>query len=228
MNLRSSNRILVQAAIVLSFFWIVALILLTRPLQNSTSGDQNSDVLQRLSQAASELTKLKERNQELQWILTNISLETHPGKVKDNIKEKLRLTLEESLGSGGGRRGPASPSKEYEIKRRFIFRGVQEMWYFVRSELEKLKNNVKDSGATEMKEVISDIVSTGAEHEMILLNNLDELSNMEGRDSWRATEAHALSDLVQKRLHYLQNPSDCSRARKLICNLNKVITESVC
>lgn len=55
-----------------------------------------------------------------------------------------------------------------------------------------------------------------------MLNNLDQLSNMEEHDKWRAAEAQALSDLVQKRLHYLQNPKDCSKARKLICNLNKV------
>ena len=45
---------------------------------------------------------------------------------------------------------------------------------------------------------------------------------MEEHDKWRASEAHALSNVVQKRLHFLQNPKDCSKARKLICNLNKV------
>lgn len=56
----------------------------------------------------------------------------------------------------------------------------------------------------------------------VLLNDVDELSNMEGHNAWRAAESRALSDLVQKRLHYLQNPSDCSKARKLLCNINKV------
>lgn len=45
---------------------------------------------------------------------------------------------------------------------------------------------------------------------------------MEGHDSWRAAEARSLSDLVQKRFHHLQNPKDCSKAKKLVCNLNKV------
>ena len=30
-----------------------------------------------------------------------------------------------------------------------------------------------------------------------------------------------LSDLMQRRLHHLQNPSDCASARKLVCSLSK-------
>lgn len=43
----------------------------------------------------------------------------------------------------------------------------------------------------------------------------------DGYESSRQSEAKSLSNLVQKRLHYLQNPPDCSKARKLICKLNK-------
>jgi glycoprotein 6-alpha-L-fucosyltransferase len=50
---------------------------------------------------------------------------------------------------------------------------------------------------------------------------------MEGHDSWRAAEARSLSDLVQRRFHYLQNPTDCSKARKLVCNLNKVCMQFI-
>lgn len=33
----------------------------------------------------------------------------------------------------------------------------------------------------------------------------------------------ALSDLIQRRLKYLQNPKDCKTAKKLVCDLNKVL-----
>ena len=56
----------------------------------------------------------------------------------------------------------------------------------------------------------------------VLLNDLDDLSDMEGHDAWRAAESRSLTELVQKRLRWLQNPADCSKARKLVCNLNKV------
>ena len=159
MNTRSSNKILVKAAIVLFFFWIIALILLTRPLSNATPSDSNSDMLQRLSQAMSELKTLKEKNEELQWILNSIQ----SGNVKDDIKQKLRLSLQDSISPSSK---AVEPSKEYEVKRRSVFRGVQEMWYFVRAELKKLQSYNHAEDTSQIKKAISDILATGAEHEM--------------------------------------------------------------
>ena len=77
MNARNSNRVLAQAAIILFVFWVVALILLTRPLLNQPHGGEDSwaarETAQRLSRAIQELDGLKERNRELQWILANFS-----------------------------------------------------------------------------------------------------------------------------------------------------------
>jgi glycoprotein 6-alpha-L-fucosyltransferase len=55
-----------------------------------------------------------------------------------------------------------------------------------------------------------------------LIADLDTLSEADGYAAWREKEASDLGDLVQRRLDYLQNPEDCSTAKKLICNLNKV------
>ena len=52
--------------------------------------------------------------------------------------------------------------------------------------------------------------------------DLKRLSDLDGLGSWREKEANDLSDLIQRRLHALQHPDECSKARKLICNLNKV------
>lgn len=57
-----------------------------------------------------------------------------------------------------------------------------------------------------------------------LIKDIEKLAAIDGYAAWRANEATALSDLVQRRLRYLQNPKDCSTARKLVCNLNKVCT----
>lgn len=43
----------------------------------------------------------------------------------------------------------------------------------------------------------------------------------DGYEAFRHKEARDLSDLVQKRLHFLQNPPDCSTAKKLVCKINK-------
>ena len=99
MTLRASNKILVQAAVVLFFFWVIALILLTRPLPSTPTlqADGSEDVLQRLSKAISELESLKERNQELQWILSNFSREAGAGHIKGDMVERLRSTLEDKV-----------------------------------------------------------------------------------------------------------------------------------
>lgn len=48
------------------------------------------------------------------------------------------------------------------------------------------------------------------------------LPKVDGYSKWREKESAELSDLVQRRIAFLQTPSDCSNARKLVCNLNKV------
>lgn len=50
---------------------------------------------------------------------------------------------------------------------------------------------------------------------------MDQMKKNDGYESFRHNEAKALSDLVQKRLHFLQNPPDCSKAKKLVCKINK-------
>lgn len=50
---------------------------------------------------------------------------------------------------------------------------------------------------------------------------MNELKQNDGYEHWRHVEAKQLSDLIQRRLHYLQNPADCSTAKKLVCRLNK-------
>ena len=58
-------------------------------------------------------------------------------------------------------------------------------------------------------------------HHKSVLTDLETLSENDGHSEWRLQEAKELEELVQKRLQHLQNPPDCSSARKLLCNLNK-------
>lgn len=167
MTLRSSNKILVQAAVVLLFFWVIALILLTRPLPNTPAlqGDGGEDVLQRLSKAVAELESLKERNQELQWILSNFSREAGSGHLMGDVMARLRSTLEDKVPfMNGNKRTVQGPSKDYEVRRRAVYRGVQEMWYFVSQELEKLKAKGSDKSASQLMGLIQEVINSGTEH----------------------------------------------------------------
>ena len=108
------------------------------------------------------------------------------------------------------------PTREYESYRRRAYRDVQEMWFYMRSKLAALKKD-KSQLETKVKEVLSELET----REQVVLHDLEKMKETDGHDQWRQTEARDLSDLVQARLKHLQNPEDCSSAKKLVCNLNK-------
>lgn len=54
-----------------------------------------------------------------------------------------------------------------------------------------------------------------------MLKDISSLADVDGFAEWRQAENEDLSNLVQRRLTYLQNPKNCKTARKLICDLNK-------
>lgn len=76
--------------------------------------------------------------------------------------------------------------------------------------------------SADLEESINQVLLQGAEHKRSLLSDMERMRQSDGYEAWRHKEARDLSDLVQRRLHHLQNPSDCQNARKLVCKLNKV------
>ena len=76
---------------------------------------------------------------------------------------------------------------------------------------------------TKVKEVISDLET----RVQVVLLDLERMKETDGHDQWRQTEARDLSDLVQARLKHLQNPEDCSKARKLVCKLNSKMRQAL-
>merc|ERR1719369_2311610 len=111
---------------------------------------------------------------------------------------------------------PSQPSSAYEEARRKAARDTRELWNFVRVRLEEMgKENSK------LEKKLNGMISELETREQAVLVDLEQLRASDGFDEWREGESKALSALVQARLHYLQNPEDCSSARKLVCNLNK-------
>ena len=55
----------------------------------------------------------------------------------------------------------------------------------------------------------------------MILSNFYKLSNGNNFGEWRKKESQDLSKKVQNVLKQLQNPSDCDKAKKIICDLNK-------
>ena len=109
-----------------------------------------------------------------------------------------------------------APSGEYETARRAAARDTRELWYFTRARLEEL---AKESSSMEKK--VGGLLGELETREQAVLVDLENLRASDGFEDWRLQESKSLSALVQARLHHLQNPQDCSTARKLVCNLNK-------
>uniref|UniRef100_A0A803VW66 Alpha-(1,6)-fucosyltransferase n=1 Tax=Ficedula albicollis TaxID=59894 RepID=A0A803VW66_FICAL len=106
---------------------------------------------------------------------------------------------------------------DHEILRRRIENGAKELWFFLQSELKKLKTLEGSELQTRIDEFLSDL----GHQERSIMTDLYYLSQTDGAGDWREKEAKDLTDLVQRRITYLQNPKDCSKAKKLVCNINK-------
>lgn len=114
-----------------------------------------------------------------------------------------------------------TPTTEYEQLRRRIRSNVNEIWNYVNSEFVAVLKKAKPF-VPELGEHMEKVTEMTAEHKRSLLKDIDRLAKIDGYEQWREQEAQSLSDLVQRRLIHLQNPKDCSKARKLVCRLNKV------
>lgn len=148
--------------------------------------------------------------------------EVVPPADSDMLDHGLESSLD--LNAQGG----VEPSLEYELTRRRVQSNIAEIWNYFSAELGKIRKAVGNSGNgnADLEESIQQVLLQGAEHKRSLLSDMEQLRRVDGYEAWRQKEANDLSDLVQRRLHYLQNPSDCSQARKLVCKLNKVTQET--
>lgn len=110
-----------------------------------------------------------------------------------------------------------SPPEDYELLRRRIYSNTKEFWYYISFELRSLAISVRSniSFITHMKTTID-------EHYRSLLNDIAKLTEVDGYSQWRRKEYIYLSTLVKKRLKILQTSEDCSKVKKLACNLISV------
>ena len=112
----------------------------------------------------------------------------------------------------------SEPTKEYEIARNRLYRDINEFWRAIRTNLETLG---KDDNPEKVK-LYDKILMDGMERHGALMTTLEELQEFDGYKSWRKKESTELGDLVQSRIHFLQNPERCSKAPKLFCKFNKL------
>ncbi|XP_054262328.1 alpha-(1,6)-fucosyltransferase [Macrosteles quadrilineatus] len=191
--------------------------------------DNDPQTAQRINQALKELQLLQQQRSEVNQLL-EIYINGNPS-MKQDEKEALfksyqdRLArvahseLENEQPSEFTLGNKEQPSLEYEKLRRRLKSEVEELWYFVSAQVRLAQREGTDSMRLTAR--LTKLLDEGIEHKRALLKDIASIGELDGYSGWRLKEAADLSDLVQRRLYYLQNPADCNTAKKLVCNLNK-------
>ena len=183
--------------LLLGLAWLLVLVFVGGPLIKGSDG-QEEILAKRLVESQGEVAALRRERDALARNLRTI------GK-GEQAEEAIRDAAT-----------PAQPSSAYEEARRKAARDTRELWNFVRVRLEDIGNE-----NSKLEKKLNGMISEVETREQAVQIDLEQLKASDGFDEWREKESKELSALVQARLHFLQNPADCSSARKLVCNLNK-------
>ncbi|KAI5711509.1 hypothetical protein M8J76_015148 [Diaphorina citri] len=103
-------------------------------------------------------------------------------------------------------------NKPYASKHRHILNNIEEFWFYVQSEVRKLKK----SNAVDVDKIL-DLTS---QFKRSLMTDMEELGTLAGGDTLAERQNRRLGELVQARLRHIQNPRDCKTARKVSCQIN--------
>lgn len=91
------------------------------------------------------------------------------------------------------------------------------MYNFINSELSGIMKNHDN-----LSDHIVNVMEMTTEIKHSLLNDIVQMRKLDGFEQQRHDEAKQLSDLVQSRLRYIQNPTDCNTSRAISCSVSRV------
>ncbi|EAA01061.5 AGAP001888-PA [Anopheles gambiae str. PEST] len=225
MGLNPWARVLVPFLFVWVLFVLIFYSKLNTSAASSSSSDGGDDSLKRLERAVQQLERSKQVDQELRLLVDEYLADAGTSADRkqhfiDELGSKLEQDATGSAGWFAVGRPRNGPSLEYERLRRRVETNTQELWNFLQSEVTKVQKQALRS-APELAKPLNAFLSLAADHKRSLLTDIERMRAADGYEAWRHREAADLSELVQKRLTRLQNPENCSTARKLLCRLNK-------
>ncbi|GFR88564.1 alpha-(1,6)-fucosyltransferase [Elysia marginata] len=172
-----------------------------------------------LSQTLDEMQVLQKQNTELRQLLSQYSAKeatSEPSKeaaIKD-LKSRLEVASQHLSELADG--ASDGPSLAAEQARRKVEKTVRELWFFLSSQLSKIGNQAA------VPHVKLEKLKTDLEgYRRTIHDDLEKLRSVDDADEWRERKSEELGNLVQRRFEYIQNPSDCSSAKKIVCNLHK-------
>lgn len=186
-----------------------------RAEKRSNDGNSNKKMLMQDSanriELAVKLGKAESRVKELEEQLKQQKIQLQRYEEEEKLKPKEQKN----------QAAPNIPRKgnsvNFETLRRRVSNQIKEMWFLVSASYSKLEKTIPDTA----KGGFENFLNNFGEIQSITERDFNELVTMDGAQKFRDDTAKSLSELIQKRLHQLQNPKDCTTARKLVCSLNK-------
>uniref|UniRef100_A0A1B0DPN3 Uncharacterized protein n=1 Tax=Phlebotomus papatasi TaxID=29031 RepID=A0A1B0DPN3_PHLPP len=219
-----------QLFIVVIILW-GATVLLSLTNLSSSGGSKHlmENDLRRLNRAISYVNMLESNNNHIESLLREHlemrclivgNLPFRDGNFDAGEKKVLAEKIEGKIKSLIGSKTQIAPSLEYQNLLRRIYINTQEMYNFVSAEMNNIKTRAK-TNSPEVEGIVDEAMKLLKEHKGSLLSDLEDLRKSDGHEQWREQEFRNLSNVIQQRLHHLQNPRDCANARKMVCRLNK-------
>lgn len=200
---------------ILVALWLWVVLYVTHYMPSTTESAAASRTEQNLLKALEDLEKLRVQNQEMHQVIERLK-ENGP-KNADSVKN-LATRLERANQDLVQVSENKSSSLNFHVEkaRRKAENTARELWYFLNAQLRKIiqdNNSVSYKASTMLEEL------TG--YRRTMEDDFQKLRETNQGEQERQAMSADLGDLVQRRLHYLQNPPNCDSAKKVVCNLHK-------
>ncbi|XP_076442953.1 alpha-(1,6)-fucosyltransferase-like isoform X2 [Babylonia areolata] len=208
--------------------WLVLMMYMSSNLMGSGGEGPSSRVERQLHRALEELDLLHSQNMELQTLASELRELQGTGDQREIIQklhsrlQKATEDLEKLSGKHLLDESGTAPSSRLtlggEKARRKVENTATELWYYLNAKLKELE---KAAGNRTVGAIVRNMQADLKGYQTVMTEDFLQLRQADGDEDWRLKESLALGRLVQRRLHFLQNPKDCSKARVVLCDLQK-------
>lgn len=149
------------------------------------------------------------------YLLTNHLPRQNPGKrtPQQICKKEFKISIQNFVPEIEAKK---EPNIQYEKLRRRIGKNLEETWAYLKNGLLELQEISKNSTILSSIKIL---LEEGIGYKRSLVEDIGKLAEFDGFSMWRKQEAKELSDLIQRRLKYLQRPKNCLEANKVTCSL---------
>uniref|UniRef100_A0A8D8PQ04 Alpha-(1,6)-fucosyltransferase n=2 Tax=Cacopsylla melanoneura TaxID=428564 RepID=A0A8D8PQ04_9HEMI len=135
----------------------------------------------------------------------------------NEIEKEISTSLNQDL---------RTSTKDFANKHQLILNHIEEFWFYIQSEQNKLKADKSGNNALEQTDeynkadTLNKVLDMTSQFKRSLMTNMAELRTLEGGQNIVANQNAHLKDLIRARLQYIQNPADCATARKVSCMID--------